>query len=87
MGSMLSRGIVALVPDARCSASNKQAQLITMHSQEGLPDKGRAIEQLVAAIVCCSMTQINDLWDGSQRKGRGLVSSCGQDGYRAQVPK
>ncbi len=59
----------------------KQAQLITMHSQ----DKGRAIKGLV---VCWSMARINDLWDGSmdKRKVLSLVPFCGQDGDRAQVP-
>ncbi len=32
---------------------------------------------------------INDLWDGSmdKRKMCGLIPCCGQDGYRAHVPK
>ena len=57
------------------------------HAKLGLPDKGRAVKVFVVTFVCCSMAQINDLWDGSmdQRKERGLVSCCGQDGYRAQV--
>ncbi len=48
--------------------------------------KGRAIKGLV---VFRSIARINDLWVGSmeKRKVRGLVPCCGQDGYRAQVPK
>ncbi len=59
------------------------------HAHLGLPDKGCAIKVLVATIVCFSMAKINDLWDGSmdQRKVRGLVPCCGQDGYRVQVPQ
>ena len=43
----------------------------------------------LSAIVCCSMANINDILDGSmdKRKVRGLVSCCGQDGYRVlQLP-
>ncbi len=40
-------------------------------------------------VVCWSMARINDLWDRhmDQRKVRGLIPCCGQDGYRAQVPR
>ena len=66
------------MPCPRTGATQYPAQL-------GLPDEGRAIKGLV---VCWSMVKINDLWDdGSmdQRKVRGLVPCCGQDGYQTQV--
>ena len=43
----------------------------------------------LSAIACCSMAQIDDLWNWSmdKREVRGLVPCCGQDGYRDQVPQ
>ena len=59
-----------------------------MHSSDFQTKVGQP-KGWLSAIVCCSMAQINDLWDGSmdQRKELGLVSSCGQDGYRFQGPQ
>ena len=51
--------------------------------------KVTAISTFQSNIVCSSMVKSNDLWDGymDQRKVRGLVLFCGQDGFRAQVPQ
>ncbi len=56
----------------------KQAKL-------GFPDKGRAIKGLVVCYVVWlgSMIYGIDLWI----RPKCLVPCCGQDGYRAQVPK
>ena len=55
-------------------------------TQLGIPDKGRAMKELV---VCYFV------WLGSMKgighrtctRCAGLVPCCGQDGYRAQVPQ
>ncbi len=49
----------------------------------------RKICYIIFRILCFCMAKINDLCDGSmdQRKVRGLVPCCDQDGYRAQVPQ
>ncbi len=52
------------------------------HAQLELPDKGRAIKGLGSSIA-----RNNNLRDGSMdnRRVRGLVPCCGQDGCRSQV--
>ncbi len=66
----------------------KQAQLIAMHSQD-FQTKVLQSKGWLSVILCCSTDKVNDLWDGSidQRKVRGLVPYCGQEGYLAQVPQ
>ncbi len=54
------------------------------NAQFGLPDKGRSIKGWFFCYVICY-----DLWDGSleMRKVRGLVTCCGQNCNRNQLPQ
>ncbi len=64
----------------------KQAQLISMHTQLGLQDRGRAIKGLVVRY---------EVWLESMRwmhlrayaRCACLVPCCGQDDHRAKVPQ
>ncbi len=61
----------------------QQTQLITMHTQIDLQDKGCAIKGL----IFCYAVWLGSVkgWVLRQAQSMGLVPCCGQDGYQGLV--